>query len=329
MIKLSSNNILLLSRILAIAVLLEVAFFRIFARGGVYFIREETPWVLRASYTSLVFMGNVMFNFAALVVLLALAFVVVRLWRSPDRSLSKVLVVPVSLLVLFGGVMIAGANSLGLSQLYFATSFLVLTGVTALVWRTRLSLPLKTFVSLMATSYAFVYAFKESPGLAGAGATSDINLISLFGSGEWLAVIAFIALIPALRGVIDRQAVIVATVAAVLALGMVAGRADSVPLIATWAFGLSLNLPYIAYVIALWIVVAYSIGAYRSGTPLPAVGVLLVILGHRTLPLTYFNDLAVLGLLLVLLSAWPVPDSWPIRSRSERARASSQAGLAS
>lgn len=327
--RLSPNRILLLSRTLAVAVLLEVMLFRIFARGGVYFIREDTPWVLRASYTSLVFMGNVMFNFAALVVLLSLAIVVIQLWRSPDRSLSKALVVPVSLLVLFGGVMIAGASNASLSQLYFATSFLVLVGITALVWRTRLSLSIKAFVSLTAVSYAFVYAFKETAGLSGTGVTSGSNLISLFGSSEWLAVLAFLALIPALRKVIDRQAVIVATVTAFLALGMVAGRADSVPLIATWAFGLSLNLPYITYVIALWIVVAYAVGAYRSGQPLPAVGVLLVFLGHRTLPLTYFNDLAVLGLLLVLLSAWPVADSWPVKSRSLHRRPSIQTGTAS
>ncbi len=327
--RLSSNTLLLFTRILAVAVLLEVALFRIFARGGVYFIREETPWVLRASYTSFVFLGNVMFNFAALVVLLALALVVIRLWRSPERSMSKALVVPVSLMILFGGVMIAGTNNSGLSQLYFATSFLVLIGITALVWRTNLSLSLKAFASLTAVSYALVYVFKESAGLAGNGVTSGSNLISLFGSSEWLAVLAFLALIPALRRVIDRRAVIVATVAAVLALGMVAGRADSVPLIATWAFGLSLNLPYATYVIALWIVVAFAVGAYRRGELLPAVGVLLVFLGHRTLPLTYFNDLAILGLLLVLLSAWPVPDAWLTVNRPWRRSASAGAEIAS
>jgi len=52
----------------------------------------------------------------------------------------------------------------------------------------------------------------------------------------------------------------------------------------------------------------------RRGEPILAVGILLVMLGHRSIPLTYFNDLVLVGLLLTAMYSKPVVSSRSIES---------------
>jgi hypothetical protein len=65
-------------------------------------------------------------------------------------------------------------------------------------------------------------------------------------------------------------------------------------------------LPYIAYIVSLWVTVAFVVSRIRRGEVILAAGVLLVMLGHRSIPLTYFNDIVLIGLLLAAMYSKPV-----------------------
>ncbi|MFW6174837.1 MAG: hypothetical protein ACOC5K_03585 [Chloroflexota bacterium] len=288
---------------LAVAVTLEVLLFRIFARGGVYFIKEDTPGAVKTAYTSLVYLGNAMFNFAAPVVLLLLAFLSWHLWRAGRGAAPRVAAVAVSGVVLISALKIADFQSQGLSHSYLAASAVAIIGVVVIVARGGLSIPMRLFVAAASASYLSLYAFKTLGGLAGTGSIRSVDTVSWFTAGEWTAAAGFLALALALPKVADRASVGIGVFVTLLALGMTVERADSIPLIAVWAFGLSLSLPYVVYALALGVVVAFVIGSFRRGQPLLGAGVLLLFMGHRTIPLTYFNDLAIAGLLMATLGA--------------------------
>ena len=72
-------------------------------------------------------------------------------------------------------------------------------------------------------------------------------------------------LLPLLYKRVDRRSIAVASLVSVLAFGMAFSRADSVPLIANWSFGLTLSLPYVAYIGALWVTVAFVMSRVRRG----------------------------------------------------------------
>jgi hypothetical protein len=292
-----------LAVVLAAAVLIETLLFRIFARGGVYFITEQTPAIIKNGYTSLVLSGNTLFNFAAPLTLLVLVLIVVVTWlRRPDPIYIAVSGTA-GAVVIIGLLLMADMSGAVLSTAYYTASSLVLIAVVALAIRRGVGVSATAFVLLTGISYLAIYSFKGfgSPEVAEAG----IRSVSAYALGEWMSVIAFLALVPLLRGRLDRRAVVVASVVSVLALGMSFGRADSVPLIANWAFGLTLSLPYALYAAALWVVVAFVMSSFRRGDSTFAAGVLLIMLGHRSIPLTYFNDLVLVGLLLVAMYARP------------------------
>lgn len=303
----STKTVSVLVVILAASVLVETLLFRIFARGGVYFISDATPAVVKTGFTSLVFSGNTLFNFAAPVALLVLALIAVKAWmKRPDPAYLAV-AGSVGIVTVVGLVMMLGFSGAFLSTAYYSASSLILISAFALVIRRRVGIPMMAFIFLTALSYLAIYSFKGfgSPEFAEAG-TRSVRVLSL---GEWMSVIAFIALLPLLagrRGILDRRSIIVASVVSVLVFGMAFSRADSVPLIANWAFGLTLSLPYAAYIVALWVTVALVMHTLRRGEFALAAGVLLVMLGHRAIPLTYFNDLVLIGLLLAAMYTKPV-----------------------
>ena len=292
----------LLVRLLALSVLIETLLFRIFARGGVYFIDEETPWLMTTGYTSLVFLGNVLFNFAAPVALLVLALTAVNLWRQRGGLAYGALGAATAAVAMIGALLMVGLSGQALSFAYFADSTGVVLAIAAVAARRSIGWPAMVFVAATGASYISLYAYKGYGLANGTGAWSA----GFYGYGEWLAVGGILALGMSLRGYLDRRSAVLAGLIAMMALGMLLGRADSVPLIATWAFGLSLSLPYPVYVLALWVIAAMSLSAIRRDEPVLAAGFALVLLGHRALPLTYFNDVGLVGLLLVALNARPI-----------------------
>ena len=308
----STKMITVLTVILAASVLVETLLFRIFARGGVYFLSDAPPAVIKNGYTSLVFSGNTLFNFAAPVALLILAFLAVMAWTKRPDPIYIALSGIIGIVVIIGLLMMIGLSGPALSTAYYVASSITLISIFLIAVRRGAGFPITAFILLTGLSYLAIYSFKGfgSSEFAESGIRS-INVLSL---GEWMSVIAFIALFPLLigkRGQLDRRSAVVATVISILVYGMGFSRADSVPLIANWAFGLTLILPYIAYIISLWVTIAFVASRIRRGEAILAAGVLLVMLGHRSIPLTYFNDLVLIGLLLAAMSSKPVEVTEP------------------
>ncbi len=300
----STRTIPVLAIVLGLAVFVETLLFRIFARGGVYFITEDTPSVIKNGYTGLIFGGNVLFNFAAPVALLILGLLAVRVWAKRPDPVYIAVAGAIGVVVVIGVLMMLGLSAPFLSTGYFAASTLVLTGVFILAIRRRVGLPVTAFVLLTGMSYLTIYSFKGFGSMA--LAETGIRSAGMYALGEWLSVVAFLALLPLLRNRLDRRSIVIASAVSLLVLGMTFGRADSIPLIATWAFGLTLMLPFVLYVAVLWVVVALISSSARRGNTTLIAGIMLVMLGHRTIPLTYFNDLVLVGLLLVSMYTKPV-----------------------
>jgi hypothetical protein len=307
-----TKMVTVLAVILAVSVLVETLLFRIFARGGVYFISDATPAVVKNGYTSLVFSGNTLFNFAAPIALLVLAFIAVVAWMKRPDPTYLVLSGATGFVAGIGLLMMLGMSGTSLSAAYYVASSLMIISVFVLAVRRGAGLPTTAFILLTGLSYLAIYSFKGfgSSQLAESG----IRSISVLSLGEWMSVIAFIALLPLLigrKGHLDRRSVIVASVVSFLVFGMAFSRADSVPLIANWAFGLTLTLPYIAYIASLWVAVAFVMSRLRRNEAILAASVLLVMLGHRSIPLTYFNDLVLIGLLFAAMYSKPVAMTEP------------------
>ena len=301
----------MLAVILAISVLAETLLFRIFARGGVYFITDSTPAIVKNGYTSLVFSGNALFNFAAPVALMVLGLIAMQAWMKRPDPIYITITGAVGVVVAIGVLMMLEFSGPLLSAGYYAASSVVLISAFALSVRRRVGLPVTAFVLLTGLSYLAIYSFKGfgSTGFAEWGVRS----VSVYALGEWMSVIAFLMFIPRLYKRLDRRSVLIASVVSLLAFGMAFGRADSVPLIANWAFGLTLSLPYVAYIGALWVTAAFVISGVRRGDTVLAIGVLLVMLGHRSMPLTYFNDLVLVGLLFAAMYSAHALDGVEVR----------------
>jgi hypothetical protein len=90
-------------------------------------------------------------------------------------------------------------------------------------------------------------------------------------------------------------------------VGMYLGNPDMVPLISTWAFGITMYLPFWTYVLALWAVSVAILTLLNRGQRLPAFALVLLFSGHRELPLTYFNNITLVALLLIVTMPWPIP----------------------
>jgi hypothetical protein len=79
-----------------------------------------------------------------------------------------------------------------------------------------------------------------------------------------------------------------------------------VPLIFMWAFGITMYLPFWTYVLALWAVSVAILTLLNRGRLLPAFALVILLSSHRELPLTYFNNLTLIALLLIATTPWPV-----------------------
>jgi hypothetical protein len=80
------------------------------------------------------------------------------------------------------------------------------------------------------------------------------------------------------------------------------------PLIAIWAFGLGLYLPFPLYALGLWLLILTVWRLAADGRWPAGAGLLLILLGHRMLPLVYFNLLIGVGFMSLSAGLRPRDD---------------------
>jgi len=295
-----SNYVRLLSGVLVTALVAEVLFLRILARAGIYMLNEDSPEIARSAYSALLFLGNVAFNLASiasLALLLAIAVSAARTRSSGAWMLAVALLLPLGAAVAvqaLGGSQ-AASTALLVSVLLALGVVIVVAGGDSFGFG-RVALAAFGAAAAMAIVAKFLPIAARVWG-TGTGAVDELSAASeaaMFLAPGLVVVAAGLG--------IHRKALAAAAVATLVAALLGASNASMVPLIATWAFGVTLSLPYPFYVFAAALA-AYAVSALvleRRWMILTALAFLL--LGHKGLSLTYFNILALDGMALMGLS---------------------------
>ena len=302
----SERVLTVLSLALVAAVVVEVVLLRMFARAGIYIFQDNSPGWLYAVYTSLVWLGRTSLNFAPILAPILLLVLVVVFWQRGTRVSRLVSVTVLATLSLEGALFLTSSNP-GLSLAYFSSSTFLVGLALVLYFRgggvRRMALTLGPLLILFLASYWY----KVVPLAHQLGGTWLGGSIAAFQLSEGLLLLVAFSL-PITIGLSRSFKVWAGSILLILPLiGMYLGNPDMVPLVSMWAFGITMYLPFWVYVLALWAVSAVFLTLLSRGHRLPAFALVLLFSGHRELPLTYFNNLTLVALLLIVATPWLVP----------------------
>ncbi len=301
----SARVLTVLSLALVVAVVAEAVFLRMFARAGIYIFQDSSPQWLYTVYNSLVWLGRAALNFATILVPVLLLVLVVVLWQRGTRVSRLVSVVVLVTLSLEGSLFLASSNP-GLSLAYFGSSIFLVGLALILYWSGGGSLWMALTLGPLLIVFLASYWYKIVPLAHQLGGTWLPGSIVTFQLSEGLLLLTAISL-PITIGVSRSLKVWVGSILLTSPLiGMYLGNPDMVPLISMWAFGITMYLPFWTYVLALWAVSVAILTLLNRGHLLPAFALVILLSGHRELPLTYFNNLTLIALLLIATTPWPV-----------------------
>lgn len=295
-----------LSLALVVAVAVEAVFLRIFARAGIYIFSGSLKGWLYTVYSSLVWLGKAALNFAAILAPLLLLVLAIVLWQRGSRVSRLVSVAVLVTLSLEGSLFLVSPNP-ALSLAYFSSSVLLVGLALVLYFRDGGVLPMALTLGPLVVMFLASYWYHLVPLVHQLDVTGLVGAIAAFQLSEGLLLLVAISL-PITIGISRRFKVMAGSILLTLPLlGMYLGNPGMVPLIAIWAFGISMYLPFWAYAVGLWAALVAILTLFNRGHHLPAYGLVLLLAGHRELPLTYFNNLTLVALLLIVAMPWPLP----------------------
>ena len=286
----------LLSVALAAAVVIEVLLLRILARAGIYMFTETSPAFARAIYSGFVFAGEVALNLAIIVAPAVLLLIILQL-GSERSPLLRILAVPLAVTLVAAALLQFGFNAGPITATLLLASLAGLV-LTALLAGSQATTPARVTLALLAATGSLAIIAKLLPQFSGPGAAPPDISAELLLVSEALLVLSPIPLV-LLRRTVHRRAAGIAVAAAGLALLAGLLGADMLPLISTFAFGFTVSLPYLFYIVgAGFIVYVLAALAFRREWAI-VVPLLLILLGHRGLSLTYFDVLLLVGFVLL------------------------------
>ena len=282
-----------LIKILVPFVILEFILLRILNRMGAVLPKSE---FVKTMIQWLVFIGEIALNMAFLLSIFALILIALILAKKGNfiAGVSSVIfsVILIGLLfyVIPNGIIILVYNILSLSLFVL---------VTILLRRENYD----KFIFLLSITFAYFcsYYFIIASSVTSLSIGLSLPLASeIFSVGELLtlvgAIFAFVVFKP-------KRNMFAAITASALTMGfIVASRGVWLSLLSTWSLYFTLHLPILVYAIALWLYVYVVVDLFkRAKQRQMAYGLLLIALGGRMLQITYFNQLALLGFLLLSL----------------------------
>ena len=295
-----------LSLSLVVAVGVEAVFLRMLARAGIYIFSGSPGGWLYSIYSSLVWLGKVAMNFATILSPLLLLVLAIVLWQRGSRVSRLVSIAVLVTLGLEGSLFLAFPNPV-LSLAYLSSSVLLVCLALVFYFRDGGVLPMALTLVPLVVMFLASYWYQLVPLVNQLGGTGLGGAIGAFQLSEGLLLLVAISL-PITIGISRRFKVMAGSIILTLPLlGMYLGNPSMVPLIAIWAFGISMYLPFWVYVAGLWAVLVAILTLLNRGHHLPAYGLALLLAGHRELPLTYFNNLTLVALLLIVAMPWPLP----------------------
>ena len=291
---------------LVVAAVAEIVFLRMFARASIYIFQDNSPEWMYTAYNSLVWLGRVALNFATILAPVFLLVLLVALWQRGTKVSRLVSVVVLVTLGLEGSLFLVAPNP-GLSLAYFSSSIFLVGLAFILYWSGGGSLRMTWTLGPLLAIFLTSYWYKIVPLAHQLGWTRLEGSIAAFQLSEGLLLLLAISL-PITIGLSRSLKVLAGSILLILPLiGIHLGNPDMVPLISMWAFGITMYLPFWTYVLALWAMSVAILSLLDRGLLLPAFALVILLSSHRELPLTYFNNLTLIALLLIAATPWPVP----------------------
>jgi hypothetical protein len=288
-----------------VGVAAEVVFLRLLARAGIYIFQESSSEWLYTMYSTLVWLGSAALNFAAILIFALLLTLVVVLWQRGGKAFRLTALAMLVTLGLEGAIFLV-SSSPGLSLAYVSSStFLV--GMALFLWcigrgNPRMALTLGPLLAMFLASYWY----KAVPQIHQLGWTGINGSVAAFQVSEGMLLLVAISL-PLTVGVSRSLNVWVSSILfTLLLMGIYLAKPEVVPLVSTWAFGITLYLPPWTYAAALFGSSLAILTLLSRGHLLPACAFILLLISHRMLPLTYFNNLTLIALLLIVVTPWPL-----------------------
>ena len=301
----SEKILTVLALTLVVAAVVEVVLLRILARAGIYIFQDSSPSWLYTVYNFLIWLGKAALNFATILAPVLLLVLVLVLWQRGTRVSRLASVVVLVTLSLEGSLFLITPNA-GLSLAYFASSIFLVGLALILYWRGGGSPWMALTLGPLLVVFLASYWYKIVPLAHQLGGTWFLGSIATFQLSEGLLLLTAISL-PITIGLSRSLKVWVGSILMTsLLIGMYLGNPDMVPLISMWAFGITMYLPFWIYVLALWAVSVAILTLLNRGHLLLAFALIILLSGHRELPLTYFNNLTLIALLLIVTTPWPV-----------------------
>ena len=289
-----------LSGVLVVAVLIEMLLFRTFARTGIYLFHDDTPQWVYWAYTSAVWLGNTMFNFAAILITLLFALMAAYVWLRRDifgRTLPflAALMVPWNIALFFAS---PGPTA---ALLYLCLSAGIIA-VSAWVSWPGSSRGARTFLLVMAASVIGVYYFEATASLRQLGFGFNDRGVAMFQISEALAGIAILAAFITWGRTRNLKLLAAPVVVGILISGAYFSAPERLPLISTWALGVTMSMPFLLYAVGATLLGVTMLKLLTYGNLLAAYGLTLLYFSHRMLPLTYFNLLILGGFIMMTIA---------------------------
>ena len=280
-------------RILIASAIMEFLLLRIFMQMGIVL---PSGGLADAIYNLLVFFfGLASFNLAYLLSSVSLGLMGLILARrgGPASVISLML-----FSVLATGLLLMSGLNPSISLIYYVISSVTLASAFIVSMRRRMAQT--PFTLLVAAGFSCSYYYMIASSVGAFGLT--LPLVSeIFSLGEIIALIVPLIAFLTLRSGWDWRNAAVASLA--VPLFLLAARSPLLAPIATWAIYFTLHLPVPLYAVALWFYVYMAVDLIRQRSP-TAFSFLFILLAGRMLNTIYLNQLALLGVLMLIM---PLP----------------------
>ena len=288
--------------------------FRMFARTGIYLFNDDTPQWVYWAYTSAVWLGNTMFNFAAILVTLLFALMAAYLWTR-RHVFGRYLPVLAAIMVPWNVALFFASPGPTAALLYLGLSTGIIAASLWVLWPGS-SKDARAFLLVIAASVIGVYYFQATASLRQLGFTFDGHSVAAFQIAEALAGIAIIAAFLAWGRTRDVKLLAAPVIVGVLISVAFFSGPERLPLISTRALGVTMSMPFLLYAVGAALLGITLLKLLTSGNPLAAYGMTLLYFSHRMLPLTYFNLLILGGFILMTIAL----TTGGLEHRNKRAR---------
>jgi hypothetical protein len=284
-------------------IIVETLLFRIFSRTGIYLFNQDTPSWVYEIYQITLWVGNLAYNFSTILVIVLLIVVGFYFWKR-SKDCGRLFPVLITTAVVWNLTWYVWDPGPKVVIAYLVLSSMILWVSISRGWHST-SWVKRSFLFFVGLSFGLIYYFKAIPAFRQTGWSFSDYGITAFQIAEAVAGVAIImAFIYWGRTRELRIIIPPILIAALIVVGFIFGP-ERYPLVSIWALGITMKLPFLAYIIGMVLLGVTILNLIRTHNEIPALALVLLFFGHRMLPLTYFNLLVLTGFALLYLDNLP------------------------